>query len=285
MKRIIGYLAITTVAAALVWGQRGRGGGVGAGSSHGAPVTFPPAAKPTNPNRGAGTSQASTTGGARTADVGARLAANPVLSGRIQPLLPSGTTVTAAAAGFRNQGEFLAAVHVSKNLGIPFQQLKTEMTGTSRESLGKAIRDLRPTLDDHAIKRNVKLAERQAKLDAKPDAKPAAATEVSAGITRNPRLAGRVADLLPRGTTLQEASDGFRNQGQFIAALHVSRNLGIPFDQLKAEMLTGRSLGQAIADLRPARTSTEVAADVRVAERETRIDVEVTHRAAASTGR
>src|SRR5690242_8217260 len=134
MKRITGYLAITTAAIALAWGQRGHGGGAGLGSGHGAPVTFPPAAKPSShANRGAGTPKAGVTGGARTPDVGARLAANPGLSARIQPLLPPGTTAATAAAGFRNQGEFLAALHVSKNLGIPFQRLKTEMTGTSRE--------------------------------------------------------------------------------------------------------------------------------------------------------
>src|SRR5439155_26462097 len=44
-------------------------------------------------------------------------------------------------------------------------------------------------------------------------------------------------DALPI-LTLQAASAGFKNQGQFIAALHVSHNLNIPFDQLKAK-LTG----------------------------------------------
>jgi len=36
--------------------------------------------------------------------------------------------------------------------------------------------------------------------------------------------------------TLNEASKGFKNQGQFIAALHVSQNLGIPFADLKTAM-------------------------------------------------
>jgi hypothetical protein len=37
--------------------------------------------------------------------------------------------------------------------------------------------------------------------------------------------------------TLNAASEGFRNQGQFLAALHVSKNLNIPFKDLKAAML------------------------------------------------
>jgi hypothetical protein len=50
--------------------------------------------------------------------------------------------------------------------------------------------------------------------------------------------------------TLNQASLGFKNQGQFIAALHVSRNLGIPFADLKTAM-TG---------IRPTATSTNVGA-------------------------
>lgn len=75
-------------------------------------------------------------------------------------------------------------------------------------------------------------------------------------ISAHPQLATRLTALLPAGMTLNQASSGFRNQGQFIAALHVSHNLNIPFAQLKATMLgTGTtkpmSLGQAIHKLRP----------------------------------
>jgi hypothetical protein len=50
-----------------------------------------------------------------------------------------------------------------------------------------------------------------------------------------------------------EAADGFRNLGQFVAAVNVSNNLNIPFDKLKADMVTKKmSLGQSIQDLRPA---------------------------------
>jgi len=41
-----------------------------------------------------------------------------------------------------------------------------------------------------------------------------------------------------RTMTLDTASFGFKNQGQFIAALHVSENLGIPFTELKSHMVT-----------------------------------------------
>jgi len=44
--------------------------------------------------------------------------------------------------GFKNHGQYVAAQHVSENLGIPFEQLKAKMTGPHAESLGKAIQEL-----------------------------------------------------------------------------------------------------------------------------------------------
>jgi hypothetical protein len=38
--------------------------------------------------------------------------------------------VAQAAYGFKNLGQFVAATNVSRNLGIPFEQLKLQMTGT-----------------------------------------------------------------------------------------------------------------------------------------------------------
>jgi len=52
--------------------------------------------------------------------------------------------------------------------------------------------------------------------------------------------------MLPAGMTLEQASTGFRNQGQFIAALNASKNRGLPFADLqKAMTVDGLSLGQA----------------------------------------
>jgi hypothetical protein len=70
-------------------------------------------------------------------------------------------------------------------------------------------------------------------------------------LTQNSKLSSNLQGLLPAGTNLQDAAKGFDNLGQFVAATHVSHNLGIPFDQLKSEMMNGSSLGQAIHDLKP----------------------------------
>ncbi len=72
------------------------------------------------------------------------LSQNTKLSSKLQSLLPAGTNLQQAASGFKNLGQFVAAVHVSHNLGIPFDQLKAQMIGPPAESLGKAIHTLRP---------------------------------------------------------------------------------------------------------------------------------------------
>lgn len=71
-------------------------------------------------------------------------------------------------------------------------------------------------------------------------------------LAQNTKLSSKLGALLPAGTNLQEAASGFKNLGQFVAAVHVSKNLGIPFDQLKTKVTSGESLGSAIHDLSPA---------------------------------
>ena len=63
--------------------------------------------------------------------------------------------------------------------------------------------------------------------------------------------------MLPAGMTLEEASAGFRNQGQFLAALNASKNQGVKFADLQTAMTTdGLSLGQAVKQLRNAPPAT-----------------------------
>ncbi len=96
-------------------------------------------------------------------------------------------------------------------------------------------------------------------------------------LSRNPQLSSRVGALLPAGSNVQEASAGFKNLGQFIAAAHVSHNLGIPFDQLKATMLgpPHRSLGQAIHQLKPSVNSRH---EVSIAKHEAKRDLHAARR-------
>jgi hypothetical protein len=54
-------------------------------------------------------------------------------------------TLEQASAGFRNQGQFIAALNASKNQGIAFDQLQKAMTGEHPVSLGQAIEQLKGT--------------------------------------------------------------------------------------------------------------------------------------------
>lgn len=76
-------------------------------------------------------------------------------------------------------------------------------------------------------------------------------TPVQQKLQRNTNLASKLESRLPAGTDLMTASEGFRNLGQFVAAVNVSNNLGIEFSKLKTAMVDdGMSLGQAIQSRR-----------------------------------
>ena len=111
---------------------------------------------------------------------------------------------------------------------------------------------------------------------------------------KNPKLEARLLTLLPPGSTIQDASFGFKNWGQFVAAAHVSNNLGIPFADLKSRMTgippgtppgtpvltTPMSLGQAIQSFKGTTTtdpatfsSTRVRNEVKKAEDAANADI------------
>ena len=97
-----------------------------------------------------------------------KIARNPNLAAKIQARLPAGTTLAQASTGFKNQGQFIAAVNVSNNLGIDFVKLQAAMTGQTTKvdpvtheivstptgvaplSLGQSIQKLRPGVDADA---------------------------------------------------------------------------------------------------------------------------------------
>jgi len=105
-------------------------------------------------------------------------------------------------------------------------------------------------------------------------------------LTQNTQLATKLSKLLPQGTDLQTAASGYKNLGQFVAAVHISHNLGIPFDQLKCTELAtkdacgtltipakGSSLGGAISTLKPTLNSSDTKAAVRQAQKQASSDM------------
>jgi hypothetical protein len=177
MKRT--YVFVLTIASALycapAFAQHGHGvgdpGGMGnangmGGASHAS-------------SNGTSSGRAATTSG-KTMDQ--LLTQNTKLSDKIASL--TGESAQQSCSGFKNLGQCVAAAHVSKNLGISFDCLKSNMTGTAAPtgsncpaatsttagtgtktmSLGKAIQTLSPTTNS---KTEVKKGRQQASQDLK----------------------------------------------------------------------------------------------------------------------
>ena len=72
-------------------------------------------------------------------------------------------------------------------------------------------------------------------------------SKVQQKLQRNTNLASKLESRLPAGTNLKQAADGFKNLGQFVAAVNVSNNHKLEFATLKTDMVdNGMSLGQAM---------------------------------------
>jgi hypothetical protein len=169
LKLALALLALGIFAAPPVRAQHGHGGGSSHGGDMGHASSSHSSSHESEADEHGGKHDADDHGGKHDGDhshgsLAAKLAKNTQLSAKLQSLLPPGTNLATAAAGFKNLGQFVAAVHVAKNLGIPFDQLKAKLTGPGSESLGKAIQDLKPGVDAKAA---LKQAEKEAKLDLK----------------------------------------------------------------------------------------------------------------------
>jgi hypothetical protein len=159
MQTVFGAVVVSSFA--LTPAFAGQHGHQGAPPAH----ANAPSSGPKSPASTPKTTTTTTTAPATRSPIATKIAANPQLTTRLQALLPKGMTLATASAGFKNQGQFIAALHVSHNLNIPFAQLKAEMTGTDHDSLGRAIQDLRPSTS------NVKTATKTAETEADEDVK------------------------------------------------------------------------------------------------------------------
>src|SRR3954465_7129083 len=108
------------------------------------------------------------------------------------------------------------------------------------------------------------------KRTAKPASSPA-----QKELQRNPVLADSLRVRLPMGADLNTAAGGFRRLELFVATVHASNNIDIPFSELKRRIVNdGMTLGQAIQDMRPQsrywqearRAEDEAAAAIRTSE-------------------
>jgi hypothetical protein len=75
----------------------------------------------------------------------------------------------------------------------------------------------------------------------------------------NPQQKARIEAMLPKHMTLEQASAGFRNQWQLLAALNAAHTHNIPFARLRTALIVdGLSLREAVEQLKgtaaPSRT-------------------------------
>src|SRR5216684_361540 len=207
---------------------------------------------------------------ARSTTTRVLLAQNKQLSDKLSALLrqqnPPVADLQAASQGFNMLSVFVTAVHISDNLSIPFDRLKT--AAQTSGSLSKAIHMLKPDAD---LKAEVRQAMRQASedLDKTPGVQ----------LARNKQLSDKLSALLrqqnPPVADLQAASQGFNMLGVFVTAVHISDNLSIPFDQLKTAVQTSGDLWKAIHMLKP---DADVKAEVWEAARQASDDLEESYR-------
>src|SRR5215471_8547136 len=117
MKRTQILLLAIAVAmyCAPLFAQHGHAGGMGANATNSA-------------GHGASVHNASLTT-AHGTTMNEILTKNTALSGKIQKL--TGMSAQQACSGFKNLGQCVAAAHVSKNLGISFDCMKDDVTGTA----------------------------------------------------------------------------------------------------------------------------------------------------------
>jgi len=171
--------AITVTAAVLLTGAPASG------SQHGhAPTPQPNAhgAAPTPTSTKSKTPTPTPTQTQTMNPIATKIQANSGLSSKVSAMLPidpkTGKTMTlnTASVGFKNQGQFIAALHVSRNLGISFVDLKSAMvtkhttasgtTWTQTGSLGRAIQTVKHTSSTTATTQATK-AEDEAESDLK----------------------------------------------------------------------------------------------------------------------
>jgi hypothetical protein len=261
---VVAFSTFLGASGSLLGEKGGRMAGPGLGANH------PAAGNSSASTRGASKPAATTSSATNSANtnVSVRLADNAALSSRIQPLLPAGSTLAAASTGFRNQGQFIAALHVSRNLNVPFDQLKAKLTGDHAESLGRAIHDLRPDLSRKTVKRDVRTADRQAERDID-------SARLANQLSTNSTLATRARALLPAGANLQNAAGGFEDARQFLLAEHVAHDLNIPFAQLKSKV-TGAdpvSFEHAVGAFRPDLSSAAIKSELKLGRQQTKADL------------
>src|SRR5437667_342496 len=178
MKRIHFLLALSAslLIAGYSFGLQGRGQGrtgapstpgvnanPGGNAGGGGPSKANPAGNPGGGNPGGGNPGGGNPGGGHP---GNSNAGDNHSAGGNHPANPRSGASAPDSQGFKNHGQYVAAKHVSENLGIPLEDLRSKMTRQHPESLGQAIQELKG-LPPAAANAEAKNAEQQSKNEGK----------------------------------------------------------------------------------------------------------------------
>ena len=126
LKFILALVAMAGFSALPAFAQHGHGGGSGGGGGHDSHASSSAATVATHDGKSEIKTVTAMAVTAVTEVLPAKLASNPKLSAKLSALLPPGTDLTAASAGFKNLGQFVAAVHVSKRPGHPVRSAESQ---------------------------------------------------------------------------------------------------------------------------------------------------------------
>jgi len=144
---------------------------------------------------------------------------------------------------------------------------KAKSTTQSPKQTAKATTKTTTKAETRAVKAETRAAKNTAKADTQVVTTEPTATKTERKVAKlNPEQEAKLLARLPAGTNIQDASAGFRNWGQFNAAVNASFNHNIPFAELKARMtgipvgstertMTPMSLGQAIQSFKGTTTT------------------------------
>ncbi|HVV45311.1 MAG TPA: hypothetical protein VHC72_08885, partial [Bryobacteraceae bacterium] len=80
--------------------------------------------------------------------VASRVTSDSRLAARVSPMVPRGQSLGDAAAGFKNEDQFLSTLHAANDNGIAFEELKDRVT--AGQSLETAMHELKPSMDADA---------------------------------------------------------------------------------------------------------------------------------------
>jgi hypothetical protein len=158
---VLSLVVILWLAGTSAWAQGRSGGSHPGGGAGGAGMPRGNSASSNSSTHGSNASSESSPGEVLSHNNGKL---NTKLSEKLQDqgLLPATTDLKTACAPFRTLGQCIAAIHVSHNLGgtCTFANLTTAMTGTAKESLGKAIQGCDPHVSAKAeAKKGTKAAD------------------------------------------------------------------------------------------------------------------------------